>query len=93
MGGELTYDFLAPSGSGENTLVRCERGDYAADAEVAQAVPRAPEFPPQLGAPEEVETPGVTTLRGAGGLPRRRPRRDLEGHAGDDRGRYESCWR
>ena len=35
MGGELTYDFLAPSGSGENTLVRCENGDYAADAEVA----------------------------------------------------------
>ena len=23
MGGELTIDFLAPSGSGENTLVRC----------------------------------------------------------------------
>ena len=61
MGGELTYDFLAPSGSGENTLVRCERGDYAADAEIAQGVPRRPEFPPALGAPEDVETPGVTT--------------------------------
>ncbi len=61
MGGELTYDFLAPSGSGENTLVRCERGDYAADAEIAQGIPRPPEFPPALGAPEEVETPGVTT--------------------------------
>ncbi|HVV57243.1 MAG TPA: aminoacyl--tRNA ligase-related protein, partial [Gaiellaceae bacterium] len=43
MGGELTYDFLAPSGSGENVLVRCERGDYAADAEVARGVPRAPQ--------------------------------------------------
>jgi prolyl-tRNA synthetase len=61
MGGELTIDFLAPSGSGENTLVRCERGDYAADAEIAQGVPRAPEFPKPLGKPEEVETPGVTT--------------------------------
>ncbi|HVV60046.1 MAG TPA: His/Gly/Thr/Pro-type tRNA ligase C-terminal domain-containing protein, partial [Gaiellaceae bacterium] len=61
MGGELTYDFLAPSGSGENVLVRCERGDYAADAEVARGVPRAPQFPPALDAPEEVETPGVTT--------------------------------
>jgi prolyl-tRNA synthetase len=61
MGGELTYDFLAPSGSGENTLVRCENGDYAADAEVARGIPRAPEFPPPLAAPEEVETPGVTT--------------------------------
>jgi prolyl-tRNA synthetase len=61
MGGELTYDFLAPSGSGENVLVRCERGDYAADAEVARGVPRAPQLPPALDAPEEVETPGVTT--------------------------------
>ena len=64
MGGELTFDFLAPSGSGENTLVRCERGDYAADAEIAQGVPRAPEPPPPLTAPEEVETPGVTTCEG-----------------------------
>jgi prolyl-tRNA synthetase len=64
MGGELTYDFLAPSGSGENTLVRCESGDYAADAEVAQGVPREPSFPSPLDAPEEVETPGVTTIEG-----------------------------
>jgi prolyl-tRNA synthetase len=61
MGGELTYDFLAPSGSGENTLVRCENGDYAADAEVARGIPRVPEPPPPLDAPEEIETPGVTT--------------------------------
>ena len=61
MGGELSIDFLAPSGSGENTLVRCERGDYAADAEIARGVPRAAEFPPPLDKPEEVETPGVTT--------------------------------
>ncbi|HSS75040.1 MAG TPA: proline--tRNA ligase [Gaiellaceae bacterium] len=61
MGGELTIDYLAPSGSGENVLVRCERGDYAADAEIARGVPRAPEFPPQLDEPEEVETPGVLT--------------------------------
>jgi prolyl-tRNA synthetase len=61
MGGKLTYDYLAPSGSGENTLVRCERGDYAADAEIAQGVPRPVEFPPPLPRPEEVETPGVTT--------------------------------
>jgi prolyl-tRNA synthetase len=61
MGGKLTMDFLAPSGSGENTLVRCERGDYAADAEIASGVPRPPEFPAGLAAPEEVETPGVTT--------------------------------
>jgi prolyl-tRNA synthetase len=61
LGGELTFDFLAPSGSGENTLVRCENGDYAADAEVARGIPRAPEPPASLAAPEEIETPGVTT--------------------------------
>jgi prolyl-tRNA synthetase len=68
MGGELTFDFLAPSGSGENVLVRCERGDYAADAEIARGVPRAPEFPPPLDAPEEIATPGVTTIEGLADL-------------------------
>jgi prolyl-tRNA synthetase len=62
MGGSESIDFLAPSGSGENTLVTCENGDYAADLEIAQTVPRAPEFPPRLDAPEEVETPGITTI-------------------------------
>ena len=56
-------DFLAPSGSGENTLVTCENGDFAADLEVARTVPRPPEFPERLEAPEEVETPGATTIQ------------------------------
>jgi prolyl-tRNA synthetase len=64
MGGKESVDYLAPSGSGENTLVTCERGDYAADLEIARGVPRAPEFPPRLEQPEEVETPGVTTIDG-----------------------------
>jgi prolyl-tRNA synthetase len=62
MGGSESVDFLAPSGSGENTLVTCENGDYAADLEIARGVPRAPEFPVRLDAPEDVETPGVTTI-------------------------------
>src|SRR6266545_2376194 len=37
MGGSGSVDFLAPSGSGENTLVLCENGDYAADGDIAQA--------------------------------------------------------
>ncbi len=64
MGGSESVDFLAPSDSGENTLVTCENGDYAADLEVARAIPRAPEFPERLDAPAEVETPGVTTIDG-----------------------------
>jgi prolyl-tRNA synthetase len=62
MGGSESVDFLAPSGSGENTLVTCERGDYAADLEVARGVPRAPEFTERLDAPAEVETPGIATI-------------------------------
>jgi prolyl-tRNA synthetase len=64
MGGSESVDFLAPSGSGENTLVTCENGDYAADLEIARGVPRPPGFPARLDQPEEVETPGVTTIEG-----------------------------
>jgi prolyl-tRNA synthetase len=62
MGGSDSRDFLAPSGSGENTLVLCERGDYAADLEIASGVPRRAEFPERLDRPEEIATPGVTTI-------------------------------
>jgi prolyl-tRNA synthetase len=62
MGGKFSIDFLAPSGSGENTLVRCENEDYAGDLEVAQAIPSAAVLPESLDAPEEIETPGVTTI-------------------------------
>lgn len=62
MGGSESEDFLAPAGAGENVLVTCVNGDYAADMDAASGVPRPPEFPPPLAAPEEVETPGVTTI-------------------------------
>ncbi len=64
MGGKFSVDFLAPAGSGENLLVTCENGDYAADGDIAQAVPSAARLPEPLGAPEEIETPGVTTIDG-----------------------------
>jgi prolyl-tRNA synthetase len=62
MGGSASMDYLAPAAAGENTLVTCERGDYAADLEIARGIPRAPEFPAALEAPEDVETPGATTI-------------------------------
>jgi prolyl-tRNA synthetase len=64
MGGKFSVDFLAPAASGENTLVICENGDFAADIEVARAIPREPVFPERLDAPEEIETPGATTIDG-----------------------------
>ena len=64
MGGKESWDYLAPAQSGENELVRCENGDYAADIEAAEGIPRAPDFPEALPAPEKVETPQVTTIEG-----------------------------
>jgi prolyl-tRNA synthetase len=62
MGGSESRDFLAPAETGENVLVTCENGDYAADLEIARGIPRAPEFPPPLSAPEPVDTPGTATI-------------------------------
>ena len=64
MGGSGSKDFLAPSGSGENTLVTCENGDYAADLEIAEGRPTPADFPNELSQPEEVETPGQRTIEG-----------------------------
>jgi prolyl-tRNA synthetase len=62
MGGSESMDYLAPAATGENTLVTCERGDYAADLEIARGIPRVPEFPQPLDEPEEIETPNVATI-------------------------------
>jgi prolyl-tRNA synthetase len=62
MGGSESFDYLAPAGSGQNTLVTCENGDYAADLEIAVGIPRVPLFPDRLDAPQEIETPGATTI-------------------------------
>ena len=62
MGGSESEDFLAPAAAGENMLVTCESGDYAADMDVARGIPRAPEFPEALDAPVEIETPGADTI-------------------------------
>jgi prolyl-tRNA synthetase len=62
MGGSGSQDFLAPAGSGENTLVICEKSNYAADLEIAAGAPSPPDFPEELPAPQEVETPGMQTI-------------------------------
>src|SRR5919107_1175590 len=62
MGGKESFDYLAPAASGENTLVTCENGDYASDLEIAAGIPRPARFPEALLAPQEIDTPGVTTI-------------------------------
>ena len=61
MGGKDSNDFLAP-GAGQNFLVRCENGDYAADIEAARGVPSVADFPAALDAPDEVETLEMGTI-------------------------------
>jgi prolyl-tRNA synthetase len=62
MGGKESLGFLAPTGSGENELMRCENEDYFADIEAARGIAPPAVFPEALDAPEDVATPGVTTI-------------------------------
>jgi prolyl-tRNA synthetase len=62
MGGRESSGFMAPAETGENILMRCENGDYYADYDAARGIPGAPTFPESLEQPEEVETPGATTI-------------------------------
>jgi prolyl-tRNA synthetase len=68
MGGSASDDFLAPAATGENVLVTCERGDYAADLDIARGIPRKPEYPELLDAPAEVETPGLESIEDVSGF-------------------------
>jgi prolyl-tRNA synthetase len=62
MGGKESSGFLAPTGSGENELMRCENDDYFADIEAARGIATPPELPDPLDVPERVETPGIGTI-------------------------------
>ena len=85
MGGKFSVDFLAPSGSGENTLVtlreRRLRGRPRDRARPCRARRRSPRRSPRR---RRSRRPASTTMRGARRVPRHRPRRDLEGDAGDE---------
>ena len=61
MGGSLAHEFMVLNTWGEDTLVLCERGDYAANQQIA--VVRKPEPPNEEPmATEEVATPGAATI-------------------------------
>jgi prolyl-tRNA synthetase len=70
MGGHGADEYMAPCAAGENDVVLAP--GYAANIEVASAEPQPVELPPALAAPEEVHTPGMTTVEqvsGALGVP------------------------
>jgi prolyl-tRNA synthetase len=60
MGGLGAHEYMAPCAAGENEVALA--GDYAANVEVARAEAQPVSLPPGLEAPEEVSTPGLTTV-------------------------------
>ena len=65
MGGFGAHEYMAPCGAGENEIVLA--GGYAANVEVASADAQPVQLPPPLDAPEEVATPGMTTIDAVAG--------------------------
>ena len=63
MGGSQAHEFMVLNPAGEDVLVLCETGHYAANRQVA-VMPKPPEAtPPEAPLPrEEVATPGTTTI-------------------------------
>ena len=65
MGGKFSHEFMVPAETGENEIVYCETGDYAANLE--KATSRLAEIPAATGVSadsplEKFPTPGVTTI-------------------------------
>ena len=60
MGGFGAHEYMAPCAAGENDVALAP--GYAANVEVASADPQPVELPDELPAPEEVSTPGATTV-------------------------------
>jgi prolyl-tRNA synthetase len=60
MGGFGAHEYMAPCGAGENDVVLA--AGYAANLEVASAAAQPVSLPPTLDSPEEVHTPGMTTV-------------------------------
>ncbi|MGH7354448.1 MAG: proline--tRNA ligase [Candidatus Rokuibacteriota bacterium] len=60
MGGHSAHEFMAPSAAGEDEVAMCPACGYAANVELARAVPSAPEFP--AWSREDVATPGARTI-------------------------------
>jgi prolyl-tRNA synthetase len=62
MGGSTSVEFVAPTEAGEDDVVRCPTGDYAANVEKATSPVPAVEDPDTVPAAEQFATPGVQTI-------------------------------
>ena len=80
MGGAKAWT-VSPAESGENTLVTCERGDYAADLEIARGIPGGGRVPRCAQGARGDRDPGREDDRGRRRAPRNRRGCDVEGDA------------
>ena len=75
IGGNLSHEFMVPAETGENEIVFCESGQYAANLE--KATSRGPLVPtptaPSSSAPEKFPTPGVVTIEALAAAPHHVP--------------------
>ena len=62
MGGRGAHEFMAPSPAGEDRIAVCSGCDYAANVELARSAPNPATLPERRDAPEEIATPGITTI-------------------------------
>lgn len=63
IGGSQSEEFMVLSDDGEDTVLRCDKTGYAANAERCEAVPApAEDVNAEVSAREQVATPGVSTI-------------------------------
>jgi prolyl-tRNA synthetase len=68
MGGFGAHEYMAPCAAGENDVALSASG-YAANVEIASAMPRPVDGVPEaLGAPEPVDTPDARTIEAVAGM-------------------------
>ncbi len=69
IGGSQSEEFMVLSDDGEDTVLRCDRTGYAANAERCEAIPAPAEDPDaEVAAMEKVSTPNVSTIDAVAGF-------------------------
>ena len=69
IGGSQSEEFMVLSENGEDTVLRCDKTGYAANAERCEAVPAPAEaLDAEVAAMEKVMTPGVSTIEAVAGF-------------------------
>ena len=90
MGGRGAHEYMAPSAAGEDSVALCDRGDYAANVEMATSPLTAPAFPPARPARGGRDAERRDDRR-AGLVPRHRPAHHQQGDAGRRRRRADGA--